>query len=99
VHISMSIERSTQESYVQSVSTSKPLRNSRTRFLEFCTFFGRGLKAKMEGQNEGKYLKIGEVGIEWRTRRESNPHPPRLRRPIRGFTPGYSALEYPALLQ
>ena len=31
----------------------------------FRTFFGRGLQAKWEGRNEGKYLKIGEVEIEW----------------------------------
>jgi hypothetical protein len=40
-------------------------RNSCTRFSAFCTFFGRGLKAKMEVPNEGKYLKIREVEIWW----------------------------------
>ena len=40
-------------------------RISCTRFFAFSTFFGRGLKAKMEVRNEGKYLKIGEVENEW----------------------------------
>lgn len=40
-------------------------RSSCTCFLAFSTFFGRGLKAKMEASNEGKYLKIWEVGIWW----------------------------------
>jgi hypothetical protein len=36
-------------------------------FQFFCSlgFFGRGLQAKMEDRNEGKYLKIGEVRIYW----------------------------------
>jgi hypothetical protein len=28
-------------------------------------FFGKGLKAKMEARNEGKYLKTGEAEIVW----------------------------------
>ena len=36
-----------------------------TYLFELFTFFGRGLQAKMEVRNEGKYLKIREVEIEW----------------------------------
>jgi hypothetical protein len=34
-----------------------------TRFLEFSTFFGRGLQAKMEVRNVAMYLKTGKVEI------------------------------------
>jgi hypothetical protein len=39
--------------------------NSYTRFFAFSKKIDRGLKAKMEPRNEGKYLKIREVEIEW----------------------------------
>ncbi len=57
-------------------SCSESLPHSRSNSPAAYAFFGRGLQAKMEGQNEGKYLKTGEVEIFWRTRRESNPQPP-----------------------
>jgi hypothetical protein len=41
----------------------RSLRHSRSGSFAFYAFFGRGLQAKMEGKNEGKYLKIGEVRI------------------------------------
>ena len=49
---------------------------SHTRFLEFSTFFGRGLQAEKEVRNEAMYLKTREVEIEWWARRGLNPQPP-----------------------
>lgn len=43
----------------------QPARNPHTRFFDFHMFFGRGLQARMEVENEAMYLKIWEVEIEW----------------------------------
>jgi hypothetical protein len=41
----------------------QPLRNSRARIFKFRAFFGPGFQVKLEGFDEGKSLKQGEVEI------------------------------------